>query len=510
MTKLALLKRAALLSAGYLIIYQVWLSYDTMTFEPAEFDEYCDEIEWMSFNNRTVFIKRSAVFYLPQLDLLRLHMIIKTGVIFKPSITVSDRVRVKYNLYTTWSVAEYSLVNLDAVVNKPVMSTGALKVNINGLQLPIKLIYLGNNNKTGAMICTKCLHIDNRSIDSLDWWLQLNRQIGYERVSMCNHSIDSSFHALFQKFNSFIQLSDLKCIPNLQTSNDKYFNSYTNLTFNKEYFVYKFELINQLILNECYMNNMERYEHIAVIDIDEAILPKQKLSKLVNLEIEASCAAYNIGSYLTDLYKNGAKQNVSLYFRQAFYLPDAIMAQAVVQLDQLVGKNRTRLNTILPINYTRYDPRTKIKHQLVFSFTIQSQKEWKYALRVASLYKNLVARVNVTAEDQFNRGFFITGPLTNNRNGKTLVNTDHALDLNIHVPESSFKSENGRYIIERKTSGKNAFSFLDHDLGQLSHFRSSLNFDYTHIPFESVYFDTDYFKCGRRVGAHSKLNFDLK
>ena len=40
------------------------------------------------------------------------------------------------------------------------------------------------------------------------------------------------------------------------------------------YAVIKFELINVVIMNECYLNNVDKYKYVAVVDMDETVLPR--------------------------------------------------------------------------------------------------------------------------------------------------------------------------------------------------------------------------------------------
>jgi hypothetical protein len=61
----------------------------------------------------------------------------------------------------------------------------------------------------------------------------------------------------------------------------------------KQYNVYKFEVVNQLIENECYLENIDKYRYVTIEDIDEPVIP-------VKLENEA-CDKYGSFSNNSDL-----------------------------------------------------------------------------------------------------------------------------------------------------------------------------------------------------------------
>ena len=66
----------------------------------------------------------------------------------------------------------------------------------------------------------------------------------------------------------------------------KYFDSNLNLKDpkNGEYNARKFEIVNQLVLNECYLKNFDKYKYVAAFDIDETVLPKK--TKLFTIQKE--------------------------------------------------------------------------------------------------------------------------------------------------------------------------------------------------------------------------------
>jgi hypothetical protein len=87
------------------------------------------------------------------------------------------------------------------------------------LNVKIKAISSNYHSKKGAMICKKAAYM-NKDSDYLTfrWWLELNKHIGYSNIFISNQSIENhaSFHELFNQNKDFIEVSTLKCIPNVK------------------------------------------------------------------------------------------------------------------------------------------------------------------------------------------------------------------------------------------------------------------------------------------------------
>ncbi len=64
-----------------------------------------------------------------------------------------------------------------------------------------------------------------------------------------------------------------------ESTNYTYLKKYTSLVNDSNaYVVLKFELINALILNECYLDNIDKYKYVTVVDIDETVIPTTRFS----------------------------------------------------------------------------------------------------------------------------------------------------------------------------------------------------------------------------------------
>ena len=133
------------------------------------------------------------------------------------------------------------------------------------------------------MLCTPCLSLKNGSDYFIfEWWLEMQKQIGYEHISICNHSIKNSkeYSKLLKKNQKLITIKNLTCIPNMLSHLGTYFSSNLDLIsiINKLYSPLKYDVINELITNECYLDNFENYRFIAIYGIHESIFPKRSNS----------------------------------------------------------------------------------------------------------------------------------------------------------------------------------------------------------------------------------------
>ena len=58
------------------------------------------------------------------------------------------------------------------------------------------------------MICAKCFYLNNHTdLVSLEWWIKLNKLIGYDKIQFCNQTISND--KLFEKYGQFLDISNL-------------------------------------------------------------------------------------------------------------------------------------------------------------------------------------------------------------------------------------------------------------------------------------------------------------
>ena len=277
--------------------------------ENSKFDKFCDEVsnEWESIGN-FVFIKRSGGHYFYKEDTIRLHMLVKSYVKVKLSLDLTvelliQKVKHQIKLDETSVLLKrrstrkgYSFVQMDAqfflsthlenVDYENIIVSVIVKDAQSGLStkreivLETKILEIVKDKLSESMICSKCLS-SKTSEDAarrLRWWIEINKQFGYSRISICNHSIenDPKLNSIFENYKGMLTVSQLKCLPNLLNENSKYIDSNLKLVNHatKTYNPNLFDIINQLIINDCYFKYVDKYKFISVMDPDEAIIPK--------------------------------------------------------------------------------------------------------------------------------------------------------------------------------------------------------------------------------------------
>jgi hypothetical protein len=156
--------------------------------------------------------------------------------------------------------------------------------------LPVKIKNLAStpvefDKKKGSLLCAKCYFLNETSdYLSLKWWVEVNKVAAYDNVLLCDHGIEKggpSFSRLFAKHRDFLIIKKLECIPNLQSNPNFIKHKYISdarsmMKFGRtdEFDVTKLDVVNQIMLNECYLDHVDKYKFIAVMDIDEVIFPK--------------------------------------------------------------------------------------------------------------------------------------------------------------------------------------------------------------------------------------------
>lgn len=294
-----------------------------------------------------------------------------------------------------------------------------------------------------------------------EWWIKINKVIGYDKISFCNQSIKHNvgFGELFNKYYDYLDISTLTCIPNLtQNSNKpKYFKYFNELIDDKgDFDVYKVEVINQLIINECYLDNIDKYKYITVIDNDETIIPK--LTKFIDLnevmgflnEIrnkqdinilkidlidEIKCNRYENSSSMNNSLENYLKEintkmnngkTKTYYFGQGFFFKNNFAIQLMKALEEFFNEsNNTKSNQINVIDNLPYVKNEHIPFN--YTFLIRDKSETDYAKSLLVLnkyiiqpyyekYKNLIKKHTYN----FDRFFMITGDINNFSWGKSI------------------------------------------------------------------------------------------
>jgi hypothetical protein len=511
------------------------------------FDEFCGRFgEWESIDSN-VFVKKTAIFYFVDLNFLRIHLLSRANRIY--NFTISANIydennskfkrfivvkEIKTKLISTSSKYQYSVVNAKLLLK-------GLSFNDINTQFKIKIFdsISGNStdsflnvkvkhynrktfsSKKGSMVCAKCLHLKKSTdFESFKFWIELNKRSGHQKISICDHAIENeiSFKDLFDKYKNFLELTQLKCLPNLQ-SNSKYINftylkRFSSLEYGDTgtYDVTKMELINRLVLNECYLEHIDEYKYIAVFDTDEIILPRKTSEfftlsdqkEFINISkqppIQSDCYRYKSKSvfedYLNEIIRFTSVKDPRLpfYFKQAYFVDIQLVEQL---FDQLHKIKLLKSNISYYLNYSvKVVDANRQKGPFVFSFEIRSLDDLNYGMKLLEIYNTLVKPLISNSSNDFKRLFSIIGELNDFALGKTVHDTRKTLDFDVHVAQSYFHFNGNTRLEDFKIFTAHTIdTFFSYNLGYVSHFRKQQYFLYKSVPISNLYFDLNYFYC---------------
>lgn len=257
-----------------------------------QFDEECDRTgEWQSISNHAYF-KRAAAFYFADANLLnmyylrlgtRSHAFALHVVLFQANKPVAE-----FNVSNTtsrhiWSASKYFFGVLNAnfsgiKIDSTKLSTYKMQVLVKDvpsgqqadtyMNIKIKNLKTESSAKKGSILCAKCFHLTHKDdYLSMKWWVEVSKQAGFDKVSICDQQIEDhpSFRSLFKKNEDFLIVNKLRCIPNLQALpkylSYKYLKTYAKMEWSGTGIadINKMDNLNMLIINECYMENMDKY-----------------------------------------------------------------------------------------------------------------------------------------------------------------------------------------------------------------------------------------------------------
>ena len=494
-----------------------------------------------------LFFKKGAAFYFLDANFFRLHFI--------SSVAAKDEISSKLNLdleindlqrnkilkhsipvsysYITWVVessqvgfiqADFNLTKLSIEkeldlfklkLSLRVSSKLTKQMTDQSISVIIKNMRSNYDMKKSALICSKCVYLKSENdFKNFETWLELNKRNGYDQVIVCNQSIDDTaqFQRIFKKFSSFLKMKQLNCLPNLESENKlktKYLTDFKGLRKNGEFFIYKFDIINQLVLNECYLDNIEKYKYIAIFDIDETVvsyLPSWQTNEKNQVEILRSCpkidTILNFLLGIKESMKLDNKKPRSLYFSQGYFLKNRIANKIFDQIDLMVRKWN---GNILTVEVKDSDPKVEEEHYPSdYIFTISSPDELKYAKRLSDINKRIIQpflRSNSTRIQKFiqnyDRFFVISGDVNDFSWGKSIHDTRKTFDLTLHHPNN--------FILEDKNEvqwdslflyKQNAqYAAVPYDTAYLSHFRNYFHWKFQRMPITALRVDLNYLYC---------------
>lgn len=200
-----------------------------------------------------------------------MRIVSKTGQVVqeRENITENSSLRVKTSY--VYSIGNYLIkiieINFELEDKLTKLTDYEMLIDVYSLQskarksLPVEIKTSGRSEssmKSSAIVCSKCFFLNSdNDYRNFAWWLQLNRMIGYKKVSFCENAIRLEY---FREQADLIETQTLKCIPNFISRNNKnkYFTSLTDLKYNGVFSYASTDVFNVIITNDCYLRNLDK------------------------------------------------------------------------------------------------------------------------------------------------------------------------------------------------------------------------------------------------------------
>jgi hypothetical protein len=489
--------------------------------------------EWEQINKFT-FFRRNSSFYFSDMSMLRIFYVTSKDYIkyiYTAKLLVFDKLNQSLLSELHFSNNSYRIheeSHLYQLISLTINNISLFNYDVDRIELKLFLIDLNNNislmthypidvkiskwidkDKSGSIACSSSYfyyygkltnHQDSYYFKQFQWWFELNRRTGHQKIVLYNTSIPNTqeYKNLFNQYENFVEVRDLKYLPNfLENANNSieqndYFTSFEKLN------VYLYIVFQTLVLNDCYLSNKHLYNYISVIDQDEIVMPRvnnkiRKNADIYNLiknldfehitnkkslnnelNLESSCSASNYQNRDFDLYLNNLKKDyainndVSFHYMMAFYLSFDSVEIIFKNFDDYFTKTNYSIgdkqNVLIKFNDTSFQNYT-------YHFLFNNQDDVNYVKNMIKIYKLFIRNFFISNKNtldqysnQFNRFFYIAGDVTSHACGKTIHNTNLTWQLTTH------------YVVG---SGHYAVNFNE---GSDSHFR----LEYTFQPQKTI------------------------
>ena len=529
--------------------------------------------EWEQLN-KNVFFRRTAAFYIVNHSLLRFFMLKKSNTTDDLALFVELLVEYKqrtYNLtvnnyvslnhmahryfyeFFTLEVDNFDLIgelranyNLTLDVSHgSIQKEFSIKAFISDSDvrtlypLDVQVKQWQENSKQGAIICSDCYFYGDGKLpinyEQFVWWIETSRRFGYKKLVICNTSIPNSrpYIDLFAKHKDFIELYDLKHFPNFVYDHNEststshvYFNKFEQLNANYSMEIELFQIFN---FNECLTRNIDRYQRVAVNDVDELIIPrastrfvrdsdgydflsnldlknvndKQSLVKLLALEHTCMRNSSPIEHHIRHLEHVG-NTTTTFYFKMGHHLNN-VSTQVILKgfaeyfaSDAFKNASIDGHHVVKLSDMSEYGPIDYYVH-------LNGERDVVYMQNMLKIHKLLIsdfatrhkhALSNMSQFNHFDRFLYLNGNLTDNLDGKSIHNTDVTVITSIH----------------QHTLLRDGFETLKVAIneGHCSHFRKQINFyDANTMTIRDLNFDFNYLYCYYRDVLKELTSLDI-
>ena len=453
-------------------------------------------IEWEKLNN--IYFKRSAAYYFVEDSLLtalyladtkHTYDIVLTAYftnkkIYKLKFYQIDIQIFNHNNFFWFEIKirdDYFKKNEQYIQNLLISITD--KSNFTTLNpIDVKIKYKLNDQK-GNLICTKCYELNQNQILDLMWWIELNKQSGYDKIILCNNSIpnDKNLELFLDERKNFIELVQMSYFPYFNNKTNRYFKRFNeigkyinnlklNTSFTRERNVY--EIIQY---NECFYENKNKYKQITIVDLDEVIMPfHRNISNQVKYfeSFVDQCDDINCLNQRTDICKSPEIENIDAYvksidtrqggfnFSPAYYLSHKTMETILGKLNIFI-QNYTQNELIdKPILIIVNDPNCILN----FTFRFKSKDDIAYIKMIDKIFTILINDKNININSTGLTSIFLNRFIY-----FASRNTFYTVFKSIHYTNNTLRVRNHNEI--HKVG--EPFVKVPYSEGHMSHFRIS-------------------------------------
>jgi hypothetical protein len=286
----------------------------------------------------------------------------------------------------------------------------------------------------GIYFCAEPSYLEERDHAYIKWVIELNRQIGFDRIIISNSSVPNTkeYNTFFEKNKDFVDVVQYNYLPNFMQPNSskRFVNHYEDLAVNGDFFGNNIQYImhmDAMPFTECLFNNIDKTQNIFVGDIDKTFIPsklpkfdtkKESIEVLtrLNLKNENDVKQFKkdflspencvdslesnqtfLRSYLDGMYKNlSISEKSSVFFLQVTFLKEDLSDEIFTKMELAIA-NVSSNSTKFPIKFSVFKKHipTKTKsfvfndsaYDANFVISINSESELKYAQSLLSIYK---------------------------------------------------------------------------------------------------------------------------
>ena len=266
------------------------------------------ELEWEKLNEN-VYFRKNLAFYYSDINKIQIFLERNNKIQYKYKLLIKiiwKKNDFKHYLNTvnsyTWRTddqysfeyieSDFDIKQLNLSINLNEKFTLEVKVEVLDnpsistnklISLIIKNFNTNNNDKKHSVLCGKTYYYENSHLNYYEWWLNINKINGYDKIVLFNNSYGngswSQFNDVFKKYQDLVQVVQFQCLPNffdLKNKNKSYINFFEIFPLYGKYPLPYHQHFEFASFNECLLTNRDKYKYVTIMDDDETIMPRKE------------------------------------------------------------------------------------------------------------------------------------------------------------------------------------------------------------------------------------------